>query len=226
MVDQDTVACPIKISSSGRHFADQNDKPFFWLGDTAWPLFAQYSREEAETYLENRSAKGFSVIQGVLAWGGGTGFETKAPGANCAGDKPWVNDDPATPNDTYFKHVDYLVEFARDRGLVLGMLPTWGYYVCDVQTIHMGNARAYGRWLGTRYRDVPNIVWVNGGDRIPTGYEPVYRELAWGLREADGGAHLITYHPCGWRSSSQFFHREEWLDFRPGPNGTRYIQLS
>jgi hypothetical protein len=57
------------------------------------------------------------------------------------------------------------------------------------------------------------VVWVNGGDRIPTGCEDVYRALACGLREGDGGAHLITYHPCGWRSSAEFFHGDEWLDF-------------
>jgi hypothetical protein len=45
------------------------------------------------------------------------------------------------------------------------------------------------------------------------GFEEVYRELARGLREGDGGAHLITYHICGWNSTSQFFHTEDWLDF-------------
>jgi hypothetical protein len=225
MKDQDHVTYPIKVSPNGRYFVDQKGKPFFWLGDTAWPLFAQYSKEDAETYLANRSAKEFTVVQGVLAWGGGTGFESKAPGPNFAGDKPWLNDDPATPNDAYFKHVDYLLEFAQQKRVVLAMLPTWGYYVCDVQAIHMGNARAYGRWLGTRYRSVPNIVWVSGGDRIPTRYESVYRELALGLREGDGGAHLITYHPCGWRSSSQFFHQENWLDFNMIETWTEWYKV-
>ena len=225
MEDQSSIAHPIKVSPNGRYFVDQKGKPFFWLGDTAWPLFAQYSKEEAEAVLENRSAKGFTVIQGVLAWGGGTGMESKAPGANFAGDKPWLNDDPSTPNDAYFKHVDYLVELAQQKGLVLAMLPTWGYYVCDVQTIHMGNARAYGQWLGARYKDAPNIVWVSGGDRIPARYESVYRELALGLREGDGGAHLITYHPCGWRSSSQFFHREDWLDFNMIETWTEWYKV-
>jgi len=204
---------PIRISENGRYFVDGNGAPFFWLGDTAWPLFAQYSRQEAQTHLDNRSAKGFTVVQGVLAWGGGTGYESRAPGPNYAGEAPWIGGDPARPNEAYFQHVDHLVAFAEERGLVLAMLPTWGYYVGDAETIHLGNARAYGRWLGARYRNAPNIVWVNGGDRIPTRHEDVYRELARGLREGDGGAHLITYHPCGWRSSSQFFHTEEWLDF-------------
>ena len=208
-----TVNGPIRVSADGRHFVDREGRPFFWLGDTAWPLFAQYTKAQAEAYLANRGGKGFTVIQGVLAWGLGSGFEGKTPLANANGDKPWLDDDASTPNDAYFRHVDALVEFANQHGLVLAMLPTWGYYVSDVPAIDAARARAYGRWLGARYRSAPNVVWVNGGDRVPTGFEDVYRELARGLREGDGGAHLITYHPCGWRSSSQFFHTEDWLDF-------------
>ncbi|MBP7053180.1 MAG: DUF4038 domain-containing protein [Phycisphaerae bacterium] len=204
---------PIKVSPNGRYFVDRKGQPFFWLGDTAWPLFVKYSKDQAEAYLKNRSAKGFTVIQGVLGWSQGSGAESRSPGANPNGDKPWIDDDPARPNDAFFRHVDYLVEFAQQQGLVLAMLPTWGYYVNDTQVINMKNARTYGRWLGARYRSAPNIVWVNGGDRVATGFEEVWRELARGLREGDGGAHLITYHPCGWRSSSQYFHTDDWLDF-------------
>ena len=71
---QDRFAGPIRVSSNGRYFVDRDEKPFFWLGDTAWPLFAQYNRAEAESYLDHRAEKGFTVIQGVLAWGGGTGL--------------------------------------------------------------------------------------------------------------------------------------------------------
>jgi hypothetical protein len=208
-----TVNGPIRVSADGRHFVDRDRRPFFWLGDTAWPLFAQYTREHAEAYLANRGRKGFTVIQAVLAWGLGTGFESKTPLANTNGDIPWLNGDPATPNDAYFRHVDALLESANRHGLVLAMLPTWGFYVNDVKAIDAAKARVYGRWLGARYRNAPNVIWVNGGDRIATGFEDVYRELARGLREGDGGAHLITYHPCGWRSSSQYFHGDDWLDF-------------
>ncbi len=219
------ISGPLKVSLNGRHFMDHDGKPFFWLGDTAWPLFAQYSRSQAEAYLKNRAAKGFTVIQGVLAWGQGTGFESRAPLANFAGDKPWLNDDPSKPNDDYFRHVDYLVEFANQQGLILAMLPTWGYYVNDTSIINTGNARTYGAWLGRRYKNAPNIIWINGGDRIATGFEEVYRELARGLREGDGGAHLITYHPCGWRSSSQYFHLDDWLDFNMIETWTEWSKI-
>jgi hypothetical protein len=220
-----SVNGPIRVSDDGRYFVDRDGHPFFWLGDTAWPLFAQYSRDQAEAYLVNRSRKGFTVIQGVLAWGLGSGFEHKVPLANANGDKPWLNDNPATPNDAYFRHVDRLVESANRKGLILAMLPTWGYYVNDAKVVTATNARAYGRWLGERYKDAPNIVWVNGGDRVATGFEEVYRELARGLREGDGGRHLITYHPCGWRSSSQYFHDDDWLDFNMIETWTEWAKI-
>jgi hypothetical protein len=219
------VKGPLRTSPNGRHFVDRDGRPFFWLGDTAWPLFAQYSTAQAQAYLANRAAKGFTVIQGVLAWGLGSGFEEKMPLANRDGERPWIDGDPARPNEKYFAHVDRLVAEANRLGLVLAVLPTWGYYVKEAPALDARNARAYGRWLGRRYREAPNVVWVNGGDRTPTGFEDVFRELARGLREGDGGAHLITYHPCGWRSSSQFFHDEDWLDFNMIETWTEWSKI-
>jgi hypothetical protein len=34
-----------------------------------------------------------------------------------------------------------------------------------------------------------------------------------GLKEGDGGAHLITFHPRGPGRSAEFLHQAEWLDF-------------
>jgi len=59
---------------------------FFGWGDTAWPLFGQYSRQEAEQWLEVRARKGFTVVQGVLGWGGGAGIPVRA--GHAAGDMP------------------------------------------------------------------------------------------------------------------------------------------
>jgi len=41
------VPGPLKVSPNGRCFVDRDGKLFLWLGDTAWPLFAQYSRSHA-----------------------------------------------------------------------------------------------------------------------------------------------------------------------------------
>jgi hypothetical protein len=74
------------------------------------------------------------------------------------------------------------------------------------------SAYAYGKFLGSRYRDKP-IIWILGGDWFPTGIEDIWRSLAAGIAAGDGGTQLKTYHPKSPRSSSQWFQNDAWLDF-------------
>lgn len=208
---------PLRVSANCRFLEHADGTPFLWLGDTAWELFHRLDREEAERYLENRRAKGFTVIQAVcLAEFDGLGA------ANAYGHRPLLDNDPTRPDvregpqNDYWDHVDFVLEAARRRGLYIGMLPTWGDKVRREWGIgpvifNPGNARVYGRFLGQRYRDAPNLIWILGGDRNPDGYEAVWRAMAEGLSEGDGGRHLITYHPQGGASSSRWLHQEAWL---------------
>lgn len=209
----------LKISENKRFLVHEDGTPFFWLGDTAWELFHRLTVEEAERYLENRRAKGFTVIQ-TVALAERDGHREPNP----YGELPLIDLDPARPNDKYFQHVDAIVRIAREKGIVLAIQPTWGAYVLPLwaagsspKLFDAENARAYGIWLGRRYRNDQNIIWMLGGDRPPQyggeDYIPVWRALAEGLREGDGGSHLITYHPHGGFSSSYWLHDEPWLDF-------------
>jgi hypothetical protein len=204
---------PQQISPSGRYFLDAQGSPFLWLGDTAWPLFTQYSLREAEAYLEDRAKKGFTVVQGVLAWFGGDRPDPSGISPNWKGEYPWLDKDPARPNPAFFEHVDDLLSFAQNVGLTLAILPTWGNLVTDLHLFSVEKARQYGTWLGRRYKDQPNIIWINGGDCLPHGFEDIFDALGEGLKVGDAGRHLITYHPCALHSSSQYFNDREWLDF-------------
>lgn len=203
----------LSIHSSGRYLLDQNGQPFFWLGDTAWPFFSQYSLDEAEHYLRRRAEQGFNVVKGVLAWPLGTMYEQPTPQPNYRGDLPWLDNNPATPNPAYFDHVEHLLKVAAENHLFLNMLPIWGYHVNDIHLFSVETARGYGQWLGERFKNFPNFIWCVGGDRNPVGYEDIYRAMAHGLRDADGGEHLMTFHPNGGQSSARFFHNDDWLDF-------------
>ncbi len=199
----------LSVSENGRHLVDGNGEPFFWLADTGWAMFSKLTIEDAELYLENRRRKGFNVIQCILAH-----WSRRDLRLSPDGERPWLSDDPSTPNPAYFMHVDAILDIAREKGMILALLPAWGDFVTQDRVITTQNAYDYGDWLGTYYRDQPNIVWVLGGDRLPKGFEEVYRLLAKGIGEADGGRHLMTYHPRGGgHSSSEFFHEDEWLDF-------------
>lgn len=203
----------LQVSSNGRYLVNENNEPFFYLGDTAWELFHRLDLQQAELYLRNRAEKGFTVIQAVvLAERNGLG----EPNAN--GDSALVNHDPTRPNESYFAHVDDIVNLAQELGLVIGMLPTWGSYWSDNnpdrKVFTPDNARIYGQFLGDRYKD-NQIIWILGGDHnIHTeGERKIIEAMAAGLREGDGGEHLITFHPRGPGLSSDYFHDAEWLDF-------------
>src|SRR5262249_39174166 len=196
---------PPKISANQRYFTDAEGQPFFWLGDTAWPLFTQYTIKEAQAYLVNRARKGFTVIQGVIAWFGGTQPHPSGISPNEQGEFPWLENDPTQPNPAFFRNVDALLTTAKEYGLTLAILPTWGNFVTDAKFLNAQNAWSYGDWLGQRYRDQHNLIWINGGDCLPYGFEDVFDALADGLHHGDGGTHLITYHPCALHSSAQLF---------------------
>jgi hypothetical protein len=214
----------LTVSGNGRFLAWQDGTRFHWFGDTAWELFHRLTLDEAEFYLENRRRKGFTVIQAVvLAELDGL----NAP--NAEGERPLLGNDPLQPNEAYFRHVDAVLRLAREKGLFVGLLPTWGDKVelLDHGTgpviFEPGNAYGYGKWMAERYRDVPNIIWINGGDRSGAGDNyRVWDALAWGIKSADGG-HLMTFHPPGGGgigySSSRWFHDRDWLDFNMTQSG-------
>jgi hypothetical protein len=206
------AAGPLRVHASRRFLEHADGTPFFWLGDTAWELFHRLTREEADHYLDDRQRKGFTVIQAVvLAELDGL----RVP--NAYGDTPLVGNDPTRLDEGYFRHVDYIVDAAERRGIFIGMLPTWGdkfnkRWGLGPEIFTPANARAYGELLGRRYRTKP-IVWILVGDRAPESpaHLAIVRAMAEGLRAGDGGSHLMTYHPMGARSSSQWFHSDDWL---------------
>lgn len=195
---------PIKVSENGRYFVDQAGQPVFWLGTTQWQLFREYSLEEAELILQRSAAHGFDFVQAMLL---GVGDGTQP---NTQGHLPWLGNNPLTPNEDYFRHVDAVVEAARRRDIAISLTMFHQRYR---NCITLDNGRAWARWIAQRYAEVPTIVWSMTPEAKPESL-PLLRELAAGLREGDGGRHLITIKPDPAPPfTSSFAHQEEWLDF-------------
>jgi hypothetical protein len=138
---------------------------------------------------------------------------------NAYGELPFINRDPTTPNNEYFRHMDQIVQFAEELGLFIGMLPTWGSYWKrvggnDNAVFTIENARTYGRYIGERYQNNA-IIWILGGDQNIESEEEhaIIEAMAQGVQEGDGGANLKTFHPRGPGRSAEFLHQAEWLDF-------------
>ena len=212
------------VSTNG-HYLLRDGKDFFWLGDTGWELFHRLDREQADLYLETRRKQGFTVIQAVVL-AEFDGLHTP----NAYGDLPLIHDDPAKPNENYFKQVDYIIDRAAEKDLVIGLLPTWGDKIRmdswgkGPVIFNPENAMIYGRWLGNRYKDRKNIIWILGGDRNPENENElkIWRSMAAGILEGTGGKNhaLITYHPQpNEQGSAQYFFSDEWLSFNMFQNG-------
>jgi hypothetical protein len=210
----------LKVSANKRYLVTADGKPFFWLGDTAWELFHRLNREEADKYLKNRADKGFTVVQAV-ALAELDGLHDRNP----YGDTPLENDDPTKPKEEYFKHVDYIIDKAAELGLYIGLLPTWGDKIfkstwgTGPEIFNVDNARTYGNWIGNRYKDKKNIIWILGGDRTPDEKAiAIWRAMAAGIAAGTGGQEkaLMTFHPqpnsLEDGGSSKYFHNDAWLD--------------
>ncbi len=218
----------LKVASNDRFLLKNNDEIFFYMADTAWELFDRLNREEAQTYVQDRKNKGFTVIQCVaLAELGDLGV------GNAYGDTPFLNNDPLQPNITpgsdpnsayeydYWDHVDYIIQLIDDNDMYVGLLPCWGQkYVWSSSVINTSNAEAYGYFFGQRYADQSNIIWILGGDiRDQGARKPVWQAMAPGIAEGVTGAGedysrlMMTFHPDAYFYSSLYYHNENWLDF-------------
>jgi hypothetical protein len=221
----------LKVSENHRYLEHENGDPFLWIGDTAWELFHRSTRDEAEEYLENRRSKGFTVIQSVLI--------AEMDGVNIPnsyGHRPFHGTDVTRPmvlsgrRNDYWDHVDFILEEAEDRGLTMALVPTWGEWVTPrfVEKPYFESASEayrYGNFLGKRYRENENIVWILGGDRQPTekvnGFA-VWRAMAEGIadgvnntflhdNQADYSKTLMTYHSM--QSSAKWWSEDAWINF-------------
>ncbi|WP_373524616.1 glycoside hydrolase family 140 protein [Aquiflexum sp.] len=212
---------PIKVSENQRFLAQSDDSPFFWMADTAWELFHRTNTEEAKYYLDIRKTQGFNVIQAVAL--------AEIDGLNDPnhyGEKPFESIDPMKFNEKYWKYVDEVISLAEEKEIHIALLPTWGDKVFKntwgegPEIFNAENAFKFGKWIGARYADRKNLIWVIGGDRNPrkdSDDANIWNQMAAGIKSSSNPNNLIlmTFHPQPNRpgGSSTWFHQSEWLDF-------------
>ena len=234
----------IQVSIDQHYLMTSEGKPFFWLGDTDWELFHRMTREEAEEFLEIRKQQGFNVIQAVAL-----AEENGIRQPNRYGDLPLLDEDPTrlavTPganpaNDDeydYWDHVDFIINRIADKGMYIGLLPTWGDKVAHLWgegpiIFNEANSEVYAAALAKRYANNWNVIWILGGDR-PATYKgkfnneekefddrAIWRAMAKGIESVLGREAFITYHPAGGSfSTTSFIHEEPWLDINAFQSG-------
>lgn len=210
----------LKVSENRRFLATEDNRPFFYLADTAWDLCHRLNRENTDFYFAARAKQGFTVIQAVALDVEGL---TRT---NAYGEAPLIDGNRARPNEKHFQHVDYVVSKAESLDLYTAMLPTWGdkvnrKWAGGPEVFTPENAASYGEFLGRRYQDKP-IIWVLGGDRPVESerHRAIWRALAAGIKKGEGDRHhLMSYHIMGGNSTHDTLHDESWLDFNMCQSG-------
>lgn len=218
---------PLAIHSGNKYLMTSEGEPFFWMADTAWELFHRCDQEETEFYLDMRKSQGFNVVQAVVL---SELDGINEPNAN--GDKPFDSLENWQYNEAYFSHVEKVIQMAMERDIYIALLPTWGdklfkdSWGTGPEIFTIETAYSYGKWIGNRYKDQPNLIWVLGGDRNPRDSSDdvrTWNEMARGITETQNPTNrqLITFHPqpTSPGGSSNWFHKEEWLSFNMHQTG-------
>lgn len=202
----------LNVSEDKKYLKTADGKPFFWLGDTAWLLFSKLTKEETITYLNDRNAKGYNVIQVMVLHS----MEAK----NAYGKTALINGNAGSPiieEDGYWSHIDFVINEAKKRGMYVALVPVWGSNV-KAKKVTVEEAKKYGVFLSDRYGKYSNVIWLNGGDQKGNVGKEIWETLGETLRKNTANQ-LITYHPYGRHSSADWFHDANWLDFNMFQSG-------
>jgi len=160
---------PLKPSQNNRYLVDQNDTPFLMTGDSPQALIGNLSKAQAAQFMSNRRQYGVNTLWINLLCASYTACNDN--GTTYDGIAPFtVGSDPSTydlskRNEAYFQRVEDMLAIAANHGMVVLLDPIeTGSWLATLQANGMGKARAYGRYLGNRFKDVPNIIWMYGND--------------------------------------------------------------
>ncbi len=205
---------PLAVSSNGHYLEDQEGVPFFVHGDTPWSLTHNLTFEEAVAYLDDRRTRGFnSLIVSAPDAYGPDGQHDYPP--DRYGHQPFLDDDLTRPDESYWEHVDRVVEKTEEEGFLVFFFPIY-LGCCDdgylglLQKNGVDRAGQYGRWIGARYRERKNLIWVHGGDRIP---DEARREVK-AVRDGIADAAPEMLHTVHWAPEIDPWapFGEDWVD--------------
>ncbi len=174
------AAFPLRISADRRHLVDAGGRPWRIQADAAWLMSTNATPAQVDAYLSTRRAQGFDAFYLMaVVHPGGYAAAPHAPD-DAAGDHPF-----AVPGDfttagaddssrRYWAWIDSIVDRAAARGMAVMLAYDYlGYgggpegWASVVSRMSPEAATAWGRWLGERYREKGNVVWLHAGDYTP-----------------------------------------------------------
>ncbi|HUK32708.1 MAG TPA: DUF4038 domain-containing protein [Vicinamibacterales bacterium] len=179
----------MKVGPTGRYLVDQTGAPFLITGDSPQALIVNLSEAEADSFFADRQAGGFNVMWINLLCATYTGG--RADASTYDGIIPFTTSgDLSTPNEAYFKRVDDMLNLAAAHGLTVLLDPAeTGSFLSVLDANGVTKSRNYGRYLGNRYKNFDNIIWMSGNDfqswSMNPGDDAVVEAVALGIKDND-----------------------------------------
>ena len=187
-------AYPVKKSANNRYLVDQNNVPFLIVGDSPQALIVNLTEAEASAFFADRAALGFNTMWVNLLCATYTGG--RADASTIDNIKPFTANIPATSsydltktNEAYFSRVDHMLNLAAQNGILVLLDPAeTGSFLSVMLDNGTNKCRAYGQFLGDRYKNFTNIIWMSGNDFQDwrnANNDLVVRAVALGIRDRD-----------------------------------------
>lgn len=170
----------LKIDGNNRFLIKEDGKPFVWIGETNW-FFAKLPPATIDSILDTRSRQGFTVMF-----------------VSCR-EKLYNGEGPGSidnPNQAWWSYLDEYIAKCEQRNLYVGITLGWWGVAKKHRETDLYN---YGKWVGARYKDKNNIVWLTLGEagghsRKSTLPFNKISALVNGIRDGDSGQKLLTVH--------------------------------
>jgi hypothetical protein len=186
-------AYPLKIGPTGRYLIDQKGAPFLIAGESPQALMVNVSEADAELFFKNRRSHGFNTVWINLICAKYTGGRDDA--STFDGLKPFkTQGDFAQPIEDYFARCDRMIRLAAKYQILVMLDPAeTGSFLTVMQKNGVDKCRAYGRYLGKRYKGFDNLLWFHGNDYIADTPEndKFVTAVALGIKDEDD-RHLHT----------------------------------
>jgi Protein of unknown function (DUF4038)/Putative collagen-binding domain of a collagenase len=202
---------PLRVGPTGRYFVDRQGKPFLIAGESPQAMMVNTTEDEAELFFKNRRAHGFNTAWINLVCAKYTGGRDDASTRD--GLTPFQTPgDLAHPNEEYFARCDRILRLAAKYDTLVMLDPAeTGSFLAVMQKNGVDKCRAYGRYLGKRYKGFDNLLWFHGndyGDDTPDN-DKIVTAVALGIKDEDD-RHLHTIEIDWKRRDSTSLDNERW----------------
>ncbi len=193
-----TLSGIIVDPANPRHFSDTLGKPVLLIGDSPQNLPQKLTIPEMHTYFADCRSKGINLCW-VCIDGQPTDRAIEAAPVDRKGNFEFMpggsplNWDLRRVNAEYFSQtIDSVLILAESYGIYINLMPMSQCYWSPAN-ITANTPEAcfdYGVWLGNRYKNRRNLLWLFGNDNIDTSRQcPIARGII-----STGDKHLKSIH--------------------------------